>query len=78
MDNDEVYSRIKDILVDQFEVDESTVTMQANLYDELQLDSIDTVDLLVQLKVMTGKKISPEAFKEVRTISNVLDALAEL
>lgn len=78
MDNDEVYSRIKDILVDQFEVDESTVTMQANLYDELQLDSIDAVDLLVQLKVMTGKKISPEAFKEVRTIANVMDALAEL
>ena len=78
MDNDEVYLRIKDILVDQFEVDESAVTMQANLYDELQLDSIDSVDLLVQLKVMTGKKISPEAFKEVRTIANVLDALAEL
>ena len=78
MDNDEVYLRIKDILVDQFEVDESAVTMQANLYDELQLDSIDSVDLLVQLKVLTGKKISPEAFKEVRTIANVLDALAEL
>lgn len=78
MDNDEVYLRIKDILVDQFEVDESAVTMQANLYDELQLDSIDSVDLLVQLKVMTGKKISPEAFKEVRTIANLLDALAEL
>lgn len=73
-----MYLRIKDILVDQFEVDESAVTMQANLYDELQLDSIDSVDLLVQLKVMTGKKISPGAFKEVRTIANLLDALAEL
>lgn len=73
-----MYSRIKDILVDQFEVDESTVSMQANLYDELQLDSIDAVDLLVQLKAMTGKKISPEAFKEVRTIADVLDALAKL
>jgi acyl carrier protein len=78
MDNDEIYSRIKDILVDQFEVDESTVSMQANLYDELQLDSIDAVDLLVQLKVMTGKKISPEVFKEVRTIEDVLDALDKL
>jgi acyl carrier protein len=78
MDNDEIYSRIKDILVDQFEVDESTVSMQANLYDELQLDSIDAVDLLVQLKVMTGKKILPEVFKEVRTIADVLDALGKL
>ena len=78
MDNDEVYSRIKDILVEQFEVDESAVSLQANLYDELQIDSIDAVDLLVQLKVMTGKKISPEVFKEVRTIGDVLDALAKL
>ncbi len=73
-----MYSRIKDILVDQFDVDESTVSMQANLYDELQLDSIDAVDLLVQLKDITGKKISPEVFKEVRTIADVLDALAKL
>ena len=73
-----MYPRIKDILVDQFDVDESTVSMQANLYDELQLDSIDAVDLLVQLKDITGKKISPEVFKEVRTIADVLDALAKL
>ena len=78
MDNDEMYSRIKDILVEQLEVDESAVSLQANLYDELQIDSIDAVDLLVQLKVMTGKKISPEVFKEVRTIGDVLDALAKV
>ena len=73
-----MYARIKNILVEQFDVDESAVTLEANLYDELQIDSIDAVDLLVQLKVITGKKISPEAFKEVRTIGDVLDALARL
>jgi len=78
MDNVEMYSRIKNILVEQFDVDESAVSLQVNLYDELQLDSIDAIDLLVQLKAMTGKKISPEVFKEVRTIGDVLDALAKL
>ena len=78
MDNDEMYSRIKGILVEQFEVDESAVSLHANLYDELEIDSIDAVDLLVQLKAMTGKKISPEVFKEVRTIGDVLHALAKL
>jgi len=73
-----MYARIKNILVEQFDVDESAISLQANLYDELQIDSIDAVDLLVQLKVITGKKISPEAFKEVRTIGDVLDALARL
>ena len=73
-----MYSRIKGILVDQFEVDESAVSLDANLYDELEIDSIDAVDLLVQLKEITGKKIAPEVFKDVRTIRDVMGALTSL
>ena len=76
MDNDQLYLKIKDILVDQFEVDESKVSMDANLYQELEIDSIDAVDLMVQLKELTGKKIPPEQFKEVRTIGDVLATLS--
>lgn len=78
MDRDRLYLKIKDILVDQFEVDESKVSMHADLYEELEIDSIDAVDLMVQLKEMTGKKIPPEQFKQVRTVGNVLDALSRL
>ncbi len=78
MDRDRLYLKIKDILVDQFEVDESKVSMHADLYEELEIDSIDAVDLMVQLKEMTGKKIPPEQFKQVRTIGNVLDTLSRL
>jgi acyl carrier protein len=76
MDIDSLYLKIRGILVEQFDVDESSVTMDANLYEELQIDSIDAVDLLVQLKEITGQKIAPETFKEVRTIRDVLNALA--
>lgn len=78
MDDNELYSRIKNILVDQFEVEESAVSLEADLYQELEIDSIDAVDLLVQLKELTGKRIPPEAFKDVRTIRDVLDALTAL
>lgn len=78
MDNDELYARIKAILIDQFEVEESAISMDANLYEELEVDSIDAVDLLVQLKEITGKKISPEVFKDVRTIRDMLSALTSL
>ena len=78
MDNEELYARIKSILVDQFEVDEAAVSLDANLYEELEIDSIDAVDLLVQLKELTGKKIAPDIFKDVRTIRDVLDALNAL
>jgi len=78
MDSNELYTRIKTILVEQFEVDESAISMEANLYEELDIDSIDAVDLLVQLKDMTGKKIPPEIFRDVRTIGDVMSALASL
>ena len=78
MNNDELYARIKDILVEQFEVEESAVSLEADLYQELEIDSIDAVDLLVQLKELTGKRIPPEAFKDVRSIRDVLDALTAL
>lgn len=78
MNTDTLFQKIREILVDQFDVDESSVTMDANLYEELEIDSIDAVDLLVQLKDLTGKKIAPETFKEVRTIRDVMDALAAL
>ena len=78
MEEDQLYNKIKDILVNQFEVDESLVSKDANLYEELEIDSIDAVDLMVQLKELTGKKIPPEQFKEVRTIGDVLNTLSRL
>lgn len=78
MDNDQLYEKIKGILVDQFEVDASEISLEANLYEELGIDSIDAVDLMVQLKELTGKKIPPEQFKEVRTIGDVLKTLSHL
>lgn len=78
MDNDQLYERIKAILVDQFEVDESAISLDANLYEEIGIDSIDAVDLMVQLKELTGKKIPPEQFREVRTIGDVLETLSHL
>ena len=78
MDKDTLYEKIKVILVDQFDVAAASVSLDANLYEELQLDSIDAVDLLVQIKELTGVKIAPDVFREVRTIRDVLNALPGL
>jgi acyl carrier protein len=78
MEKKQLYDKLKNILIDQFELDEASISPDANLYDELELDSIDAVDLLVQLKNITGKKISPDDFKDVRTINDVIDALTDL
>ncbi len=78
MDREQLFLKIREILVDQFEVNEAIISLDANLYEELEIDSIDAVDLMVQIKELTGKKIPPEQFKEIRTIADVLDALENL
>jgi acyl carrier protein len=52
--------------------------MDANLYEDLEIDSIDAVDLIDHIKRQTGKKIAAEDFKTVRTVGDVVDAVHRL
>jgi acyl carrier protein len=74
----EIFTMLQTLLVEEFEVELTDITLASKLYEELDLDSIDAVDLMVRLKEITGKKIAPEAFKEVRTIEDVVNAVADL
>ena len=76
MDKDALYAWVADLLVDMFELDRADLTPQSNLYADLDIDSIDAVDLAVKLKQLTGKRLQPEVFKTIRTIGDVVDALA--
>ncbi|MGD1879209.1 MAG: acyl carrier protein [Kiloniellaceae bacterium] len=73
-----IFKQLRQILVEQFELDEASVTLEASLYDDLDIDSIDAVDLMVELKELTGKRLDPEAFKKVRTVDDVVAALYDL
>ena len=78
MDKQTIFSEVKMALVELFEVDGDAVTLDAHLYQDLELDSIDAVDLVVRLQKLTGKKIRPEEFKAVRTVNDLVDAVATL
>jgi len=78
MSKDEIYRLVVDMLHEMFELDKAKITPQANLYTDLDIDSIDAVDLAVKLKQLTGKRLQPEVFKSVRTIQDVVDALEGL
>ena len=67
-----------DMLHEMFELDKAKITPDANLYSDLDIDSIDAVDLAVKLKELTGKRLQPEVFKSVRTVQDVVNALAAL
>ena len=72
---DEIYEGLKKIMVELFEIDPARVTPQALLYQELEIDSIDAVDLAVQMHSLTGKRLRPDDFKTVRTVQDVVDAV---
>ena len=75
---EQILQALTRILVDEFEIDEADISPSASLYEELDLDSIDAVDLVIKLQQMTGKKIKPEEFKAVRTVDDVVSAIEGL
>ena len=78
MTKENIYPMLVDMLHEMFELDKSKITLDANLYSDLDIDSIDAVDLAVKLKDLTGKRMQPEVFKSVRTVRDVVNALAAL
>lgn len=78
MTKDDIFARIVTILHETFDIDAAAVTPASRLYDDLEIDSIDAVDLIVQLKPLVGKRLQPDAFKSVRTVQDVVDALHNL
>ena len=75
---DDIFNTLRDALVELFELEPARVTLDANLYQDLEIDSIDAVDLIDHIKRQTGKKIAAEEFKTVRTVNDVVEAVYRL
>lgn len=75
---DQIYEEIRRELGTLFDLDAEQISPDARLYEDLDLDSIDAVDLVVRLQEMTKKRIRPEQFKSVRTVQDVVIAVEQL
>ena len=75
---EEIFATLRDALVELFELDAERVTLEANLYQDLEIDSIDAVDMIDHIKRQTGKKIAAEEFKAVRTVGDVVEAVYQV
>lgn len=78
MTDQEILEKLQNILHETFEIDPQRVQPEVNLFADLGLDSIDAVDLAIQLQKLTGKRIQPQDFKEVRTVADVIAAVRRL
>jgi len=78
MNKQEIYQEVASLLTSLFEIAAEDIHPEAHLYEDLELDSIDAVDMVVHLQKRTGRKIKPETFRTVRTVQDVVDAVEQL
>ncbi|MDA3135938.1 acyl carrier protein [Pseudomonas syringae] len=75
---EEIFEILRTAMVELFELEPERVTLEANLYQDTEIDSIDAVDLIDHIKRKTGKKIAAEEFKSVKTVNDVVEAVYKL
>ena len=78
MTEEEIQKIVVDVLGDDFECERETITPDTNLFTDLDLDSIDAVDLVVRLQQVTKKKVNPEDFRQIRTLRDVVKTVHKL
>jgi acyl carrier protein len=78
MTKQEIFNELKRVLVESFLIDEASITMEADLFSDLNFDSIDAIDLAAKIHAVTGRQLQPEQFRNVRTIGDAVNAVAKL
>ncbi len=75
---EQILDELKTILTEELEINEEDIKPEANLFQDLDLDSIDAVDIAVRMQKFTDKKLSPAEFKKIQTINDVVEAVYAL
>jgi acyl carrier protein len=76
--SEQILEMVQSSLKELFQLDPARVTLDARLSDDLGIDSIDAVDLLYRVERLTGRKIGAEDFRSVRTVGDLVTAIAQL
>jgi len=67
-----ILDKVQDVMADLFDLDRAAVKPEARLSEDLELTSLDAIDLVVELQHLTGAKVSDEALAQVRTVADVV------
>jgi acyl carrier protein len=78
MEKPEIYARIRDTLITNFEIPEDRIKPEARLMEDLELDSIDAIDMAVQIQEMTDVRVEEEELKKLRTVEDTVELVAIL
>jgi acyl carrier protein len=76
MEHDEIFSKVKEVIVDQLSVEEDDVTPEASFFDDLGADSLDIVELVMALEDSFGISIPDEDAESIKTVGDAVDYIA--
>ncbi|MCL4309479.1 MAG: acyl carrier protein [Thermoleophilia bacterium] len=77
MTKEEIFDQLKEMLVEQLGVDEADITMKASFQDDLDADSLDLVEVIMEMEDKFSVKISDEEAEKIRTVGEAVDFVAE-
>lgn len=78
MTKEEIYARIRTTLIENFEIPAERITLEASLAEDLELDSIDAIDMAVQIQELTSVRVEEEELRKLRTVGDTVDLVARL
>ena len=78
MTKDEILIKLREVLAASFQLDPAKITLESSLFTDLDLDSIDAVELAIQLQSITGRRVKAEEFKGVRTVNDVVETVHKM
>ena len=73
MAKEEIFDKLKELVVDQLGVEEDEVTMEASMQDDLGADSLDLVDLVMSVEEEFGVKVADEYLENIKTVCDIVN-----
>ncbi|MCC8111860.1 MAG: acyl carrier protein [Ruminococcus sp.] len=77
MTKEEIFEELKELVTDQLGVEDDEVTLEASIQDDLGADSLDLVDLVMEVEEKFGVKISDEDLENIKTIGDIVTYIDE-
>ena len=78
MKQTEIFDKVSATLIEMFQLDPRTVTREARLIEDLDLDSIDAVDMAARIQELTGKRVAEDDLVRMRTVGDVVDVIEKM
>lgn len=76
-DRESILERVREILADSFEIEPETIQLESHLIDDLDLDSIDAIDLAVELEQETGLRLEEQELRRIRRVKDIVDLVCD-